>query len=178
MRGRTCASRCAGRASRCSCEAPAPALQVARLRLDHGAGSVGLWARVNDAPGEWAAAVSNVRVTAVAPAPRAPVPPPPPGDVARWEVSAPVPASASPLREAPAASGWAPVAAEDSGLVNLSRAFRAQRGRQAVLARTTLTVPDARRVLAGIGYSDDVTVFVNGVPVYAGVNGRQSPRAR
>ena len=29
----------------------------------------------------------------------------------------------------------------------------------------------ARRVLAGIGYSDEVTVFVNGEPIYTGVNG-------
>jgi hypothetical protein len=29
-------------------------------------------------------------------------------------------------------------------------------------------------VLAGIGYSDDVTMFVNGEPIYVGVNGWDS----
>jgi hypothetical protein len=140
-------------------------------RQSHAAGGVGVWARVNNAPGEWAAAISNVRVTPVAPAPRAPAPPPPPGFLARWEVSAPVADAATPVRAIPDATGWAPVVAEDSGLVNLSRVFKAQRGRRTVLARTTLTSAGEREVLAGIGYSDDVTVFVNGRPVYTGING-------
>jgi hypothetical protein len=68
------------------------------------------------------------------------------------------------------------VTAEESGLVNLNRLFpaRPQQGRFTAFLRTTITAPAARRVPAGIGYSDDVTVFVNGEAVYAGVNGWES----
>jgi hypothetical protein len=38
----------------------------------------------------------------------------------------------------------------------------------------TVSSPTARRLLAGIGYSDDVTVLLNGEPLYRGVNGWES----
>jgi len=43
-----------------------------------------------------------------------------------------------------------------------------------VLARHIIRADTARRVLAGIGYSDDVTVFLNGEPIYVGRNGWDS----
>lgn len=151
-----------------------PVLSVPRLRLDVAAGAVAVWARVNDDPDAWAAAVSNVRVTPAPAARRDEPAAPPPGYLARWDLSEPMPTDAGRQRALPAVSGWSPVTAEDSGLVNLNRHVRAQRGRRVVLGRTTLTAASNRRVLAGIGYSDDVTVFVNGEPVFSGVNGWES----
>ena len=46
-----------------------------------------------------------------------------------------------------------------------------------IFAKHTIRSNTARRVLAGIGYSDDVTVFINGEPIYAGVNGWDSAHA-
>jgi hypothetical protein len=74
----------------------------------------------------------------------------------------------------PSGLDWRPVVAEENGLVNVNRLFRVATGRFTAFARTTANVGVARRVLAGIGYSDDVTVFVNGEPVYSGVNGWES----
>ena len=63
--------------------------------------------------------------------------------------------------------------AEESGLVNLNAVFAAQppQGPFTAYARTFIDASAARRMLAGIGYSDDVTVLVNGEPIYSGING-------
>lgn len=158
-------------------EATKPTLTVPRLRHASASGEVGFWARVNNRPGEWAAALSNINIR---PAPTALARREPAslerGLVTTWEVAGPVPAISRPVDSVPADLKWVPVAVEESGLVNLNRLFPAkpQQGRVTAFLRTTITAPSARRVPAGIGYSDDVTVFVNGEPVYAGVNGWES----
>jgi hypothetical protein len=58
--------------------------------------------------------------------------------------------------------------------VNVNRLFAVQKQRSVVFAKHVIQSDAARRVLAGIGYSDDVTVFVNGEPVYVGLNGWDS----
>jgi hypothetical protein len=149
-------------------------LSVPRLRHAAPAGEVAFWARVNDAPAEWAAALSNIRI---APAARAAAPvsaaSPPSGIVAKWEIAGPVPAARPIVEVLPSILHWVPAEVEESGLVNINRVFRAQpqQGRFTAFLRTIITVPAAGRQLAGIGYSDDVTVFVNGESIYAGVNG-------
>jgi hypothetical protein len=155
--------------------ATTPTLSVPRLRNGTTGGEIGFWARVNDRPQEWAAAISNLqirpassRVTLVPPA-NAPV-----EFVWNWQVSDPAPAEGMVRSLPPAIAKWSAARVEESGLVNVNRLFPVQKGRSVVFAKHTIRSDAARRVLAGIGYSDDVTVFVNGEPIYAGINGWDS----
>lgn len=158
-------------------EATTPTLTVPRLRHASPSGEVAFWARVNDRPSEWAAALSNISIRPAATSvPRTEPALPPPGFVTNWEAAGPAPAASRPVDSIPAGLNWTTVATEESGLVNLNRHFPAkpQQGRFTAFLRTTVNAPVARRLLTGIGYSDDVTVFVNGEPVYSGVNGWES----
>ena len=46
-------------------DAKTPVLTVPRLRNGTTGGEIGFWARVNDRPMEWAAAISNLRNHAI-----------------------------------------------------------------------------------------------------------------
>ena len=153
-------------------EKTTPAVTVPRLRNSSTGGEIGFWARVNDQPLEWAAAISNLRITK-SPAPvtlsapaNAPV-----QFVWNWQVSDPSPAAGAVTAIPDSIAKWSAARAEESGLVNVNRLFPVQKGRSVVFAKHAIRSDAARRVLAGIGYSDDVTVFVNGEPIYVGVNG-------
>ena len=151
-----------------------PALSVPRLRHASASGEVAFWARVNDAPAEWAAALSNIDIRPDAHAvPLSAAPAPPPAMVSRWEVAGPLRATQPIVHAVPSGLNWTTVQPEETGLVNLNRLFRAQpqQGRFTAFLRTTVNAAAAGPVLAGLGYSDDVTMFVNGAPVYSGVNG-------
>ncbi len=152
-----------------------PALSVPRLRQASDAGEVAFWGRVNNRPEVWAAALSNIRITPTDPVSASPAPDPEPGAVTRWDVAGPRPATATgaPL---PAGLDWSALAPEESGLLNLNRRFPVQprNGRQVVFARTTMEAAAAGRVRVGIGYSDEVTVYVNGEPIYTARNGWES----
>jgi hypothetical protein len=164
-------------------EGARPALSVARLR-GPARGSVAFWGRVNERPAEWAAALSNISVRPATAAPpggdSAARPAPPAGTLASWEVAGPVQAAegaggaGGAVTRLPELKGWRAVEAEESGLVNLNRVLRSARGRWTAFARTTVRSRQARTALLELGYSDDVTVFLNGEPVYAGVNGFES----
>jgi hypothetical protein len=152
-------------------DAGKPVLIVPRLRNGTTGGEIGFWARVNDRPLEWAAAISNLQVRRL-PAPvtltaaaNAPV-----QFIWNWQLSDPSPAVGAVLAVPPSVAKWTPARAEESGLVNVNRMFPVQKQRSVIFARHTLRSDSARRVLAGIGYSDDVTVFVNGEPLYVGGN--------
>jgi hypothetical protein len=153
-------------------DAKTPVLTVPRLRNGTTNGEIGFWARVNDRPQEWAAAISNLRITpapaftALSGAVNAPV-----QFVSNWQVSDPVAASGAVLKVPPSLSKWTAARSEESGLINVNRLFPVQKTRSVIFAKQTLRSDAARRVLAGIGYSDDVTVFVNGEPIYLGLNG-------
>jgi hypothetical protein len=158
-----------------------PAVAVPRLRHQPTtAAEVALWARVNDRPTEWAAAISNLQIR---PAPtagrRVAAPAAPAGFVAHWEVAGPVKASEAVAGSIPPGLQWTAAVPEESGLVNLNARFIAQppQGRTTAFARTTIEASAANRVLVGVGYTDDVTVFVNGEPVYSGINGWNSRTA-
>ena len=156
-------------------EAREPVLSVPRLRNGTTNGEIGFWARVNDRPQEWAAAISNLRITpAPARVPLSAAANAPIQFVWNWQVSDPVAAEGKVLGVPASVSKWTSARAEESGLINVNRLFPVQKGRSVIFARHTLRSNAARRVLAGIGYSDDVTVFVNGEPIYAGVNGWDS----
>jgi hypothetical protein len=153
-------------------DAKTPTISVPRLRNGTTNGEIGFWARVNDRPQEWAAAISNLKITkAAAPAALTPAANPPVQFVWNWQVSEPSLAEGA-VRTIPASiAKWTAARAEESGLVNVNRLFPVQKGRSVVFAKHTFRSDASRKVLAGIGYSDDVTVFVNGEPVYIGRNG-------
>ena len=155
-------------------DAKTPVLSVPRLRNGTTNGEIGFWARVNDRPQEWAAAISNLRVTpakatALTAAANAPV-----QFVWNWQLSDPAPASGAVMKVPPSIGKWTAARAEESGLININRLFPVQKERSVIFAKNTLRSDAARRVLAGIGYSDDITVFVNGEPIYTGINGWDS----
>ncbi len=156
-------------------EAKTPVLTVPRLRNGTTGGEIGFWARVNDKPMEWAAAISNLQITrSSSPVALTTATNPPVQFVWNWQVSDPVPAD-SDIKSLPSSiAKWTAARAEESGLVNVNRLFSVQKGRSVVFARHIIRSDVARRVPAGIGYSDDVTVFVNGEPIYAGKNGWDS----
>ena len=155
--------------------ASTPTLVVPRLRHRSATGEVAFWGRVNNRPEVWAAAISNISITPAADAPRLLAPASERGVVTNWQVAGPLPA-ASTVVTVPAGLTWEPMPVEESGLLNINSRVPVQprQGPLAVFARTTIQSATARRVLAGIGYSDEVTVFVNGEPIYTARNGWES----
>lgn len=154
-----------------------PALVVPRLRGPAGKGTVAFWGRVNEQPALWSAALSNISIrpaSAAADTAEAARPAPPAGTLTRWEVAGPLQAERGAVVKLPPLKDWRAAEAEESGLVNLNRHAKAARGRWTVFARTTIKAAEARTALLELGYSDDVTVFLNGEPVYFGVNGFES----
>jgi hypothetical protein len=155
-----------------------PVLVVPRLRGELGVGRVGFWARVNEKPLEWAAAVSNITINVTdstgargSDAPRIAAPP---GTITRWEVSDPVKRDTTANAAVPASARWTPIATEEDGLVNLTRSLGTRRGGWTAFLRTTLTARSAGSVKLDIAYSDDAVVFLNGEQLYGGVNGFDS----
>jgi len=152
------------------------ALVVPRLRGIPARGSVAFWGRVNDAPAIWAAAISNISIRPTNPVetPRPVSPSPPTGTLTSWEVTGSLQKEKGAVLTLPQLKDWRFVAVEESGLVNLNRALGPVRGRWTGFARTIVKAPEARTVLLELGYSDDVTVFLNGELAYTGVNGFES----
>jgi len=150
-----------------------PQLVVKELRRPWAAGAIGLWGRLGGAH------FSNVVVTtsaATAPAPVAAAPPPA-GVIVNWELS-PAWETATVKPDAlPAGSiAWTPARAEASGILNISQfrksvrtaASAAQRSRDIVFARHTITEPAPRRVRLVFAYSDAVHIFLNGKLLFEG----------
>lgn len=154
-----------------------PELVVPRLRGSTKHGTVALWARVNNQPAEWAAAISNVSIRPASPANMTSVsrPDPPAGTLTSWEVTDPIQAEKGAITSLPQIKAWRAGEVEESGLVNLNRVRRdSNTGRLTAFARTTIKAAQAQTALLELGYSDEVTVFLNGEPVYAGINGFES----
>jgi hypothetical protein len=150
--------------------ADAPALVVNDLKHGLSKGAIALY-------GEGAAFFSNFRyepdtVPAFPPAPPVDAVP---GVFADWELSRGFPALLLDTERYPdakmlAEADWRKVAAEPSGLVDVSR-FVAFGGAEpeCVLARTVIR-SDGRRTALKIdfGYSDAISIFLNGALVFAG----------
>ena len=153
-----------------------PALRVRRLRGDVEKGGVAFWARVNNEPEQWAAAISNVRITRreAAPVEAVAADAPPPGVLADWQLASEVHDAKGKVFALPPLSEWKSVAVEESGLVNVTRQIARTRGRKTAYLRTALRADVAELRLLHLGYSDEVTVFLNGKPLYAGVNAWES----
>lgn len=156
---------------------PQPALVVPRLRAIPQKGTVAFWSRVNGQPTVWAAAISNVVIRpATATSSKSDLRPQPPvNTLTSWEAAEPVQAGKEPIVNLPQIKEWRPMEVEESGLVNLNRLRRGSAtGRWTAFARTTVKVTQSQTARLELGYSDDVTVFLNGEPVYTGINGFDS----
>jgi hypothetical protein len=95
------------------------------------------------------------------------------GVVASWELSESFVAEKGAVRALPektVGGKWQKVAAEPSGLVVFERYLKlsGKPERETVLARLTVDSPDARMRRFDFGYSDEVTVFLNGQPLFSG----------
>jgi sugar lactone lactonase YvrE len=97
-----------------------------------------------------------------------------PGLLSTWQLSRAVPATGLNRFVAPAALAapdwaWREVRAEPSGLVNVSRTVaRTGPMPDCVLARTTITAAKAETRRLAFGYSDEITIFLNGTPLFWG----------
>ena len=151
-----------------------PVLAIPRLRGLTAKGRVGIWARVNEKPDEWAAAVATVRVRSRAPEKVAALDTTalPPGTVTGWQVAGPYPApDTTVVPPLPPAPTWIPVAVDEAGLINVTQAIRKPAaGRFVAYLRTTLSSSTEGLVPMEIGYSDDIMIWLNGRPVFQGVN--------
>lgn len=114
-----------------------------------------------------------------------PAPPPgaaetDPGVLKDWRLSTAFPrAEATPEHVASSefqkALEWQTVTCDTNGVVNLTRTLgSAEKDRSAALAKVELWSERAQVKKLGFGYSDDVTIFLNGQPLYSGVNGYSS----
>jgi hypothetical protein len=149
---------------------PGPALAIDELARPEGAGGIGV-----AGPLDGTAFFSNLRWTADEGLALPPAPPrtPMPGILADWELSVPFPALGVEFRQYPtkrvASAAWKPVAADRRGMVDVSRLCpRGSRAGDCVLARARLAAEDDRPLRVQFGYSDIVTVFLNGRPLFSG----------
>ena len=125
---------------------------------------------------------SNVRVQPIAnyrdPAPPVAAKPLPEGLVATWQVSEALTQVAAYDRAANrnwAGVPWHSVAVETNGIANLSKAGPDGDDEQSFIARFSLNSQQARSMPMKFGFSDEVRVYLNGVPLYEG-NDRQGSR--
>ena len=102
------------------------------------------------------------------------------GMITDWELSEVIPPPQVDLTSYPSffatfGTKWEPVTSDASGLVNVSR-YRARSGAgsDCVWARKILVTERKRDVQLSTGYSDTVSVFLNGRRVFSGRSGYQS----
>jgi hypothetical protein len=103
----------------------------------------------------------------------APVPPAAPGTIMRWEVTPAFAPDSGPVRALPGRlreGDWRSVPADGTGLVSFAEHLLIPQGtrRWATLARLRLTSPGEKTVRLDFGFSDEVTVFLNGRPIMSG----------
>ncbi len=156
-----------------------PQLVVARLRREPRSGGLEFSDACPGAPeGERVAAISNVVLRPGY------VPydfgrsttrenPPPTGVIPEWEISESFVPAKGPVRALPEkvlGGRWQNVAAEPSGLVVLEKHVPLPRDveRPAVLARVAVDAAADGVRRFDFGFSDEVTVFLNGQPLYSG----------
>jgi len=175
-------------------DAPEPVLVIDDLKHGYSRGTVGLWAGANGGH------FSNFTYRAAAATPggrpeRRPAPTPA-GVLSRWELSDAFDATGRDAESLPApaelkALKWQAVGVEPPGMVVIDRYRRSpssvpsfaapaertgrREGRKVVFARTLINSDRDQVKRVSLGYSDEVTVFLNGKPVF---NGRSAFRYR
>jgi len=154
-------------------DAKEPQLVVRRLARPAASGYVALRSFVPEGGAEPVTSFANVVVrpdaTDFAFPEMGAEPPPPAGIVKEWLVSEPFVTPDGPITRLPAAGGWKKIETEPSGLLVLLRHIaRPERGKRAtVLAKMALTAEREERIPLHLGYSDEVTVFLNGAPLFS-----------
>jgi hypothetical protein len=161
-------------------DATVPTMVVPELEGARSIGAIGVF---EGTPGGSSDSVlfSNFRYTPRAPvAPVAAAPNAGPGVIRHWSLSATVPVDRSArIDSLPAVARadrtpWQSVDAEPSGILNIAR-YRTMAGaRTLVVARTVIHADRAELRRLNFGYSDDVTLFLNGRPLYGGRNGYEA----
>lgn len=91
----------------------------------------------------------------------------PPGLVRHWLVS-PALSDGEAQAGASATTSWAALAPETNGIVNLARLVKRTKARPNTIARFEVDADKAGSRLLRFGYSDKVTIKVNGEPVFMG----------
>jgi hypothetical protein len=161
--------------------ATVPTMVVPELKGAQSIGAIGVF---EGTPGGSSDSVlfSNFRYTPRAPvvAPMASGPSTSAGVIRQWTLSPAVPVDRSttidslPRVARADRTGWLSVEAEPNGLLNFAR-YRAMTGpRSLVVARTVIHADRAGMRRLTFGYSDDVTLFLNGRPLYTGRNGYEA----
>lgn len=159
-----------------------PVLVVKQLKGKPGKGYVGLWSFLpGKAPadlytGNFANLVIRPDDTPTAYVRETP-PPAASGFLSRWMVSKPFAAPAGGVRGLPRKEAldklqWKAVLGEPSGLVNLSREFALPKGvrKASLYARTTIRSAEAQIKKLNFGYSDEISIFLNGRILFSGNN--------
>lgn len=147
-----------------------PSLVIPRLRHGTSRGSIGVMG-----PSDGSAYFSNFsyRTDDTLVFPAAPPVDEVPGVVRDWQVSRVFDANAIDLEKTPEQQGlnelaWTRLSADARGLVDISRIHARTNPADAVFARSVITTSAAGVRKFDLGYSDVVSVFVNGQPVYSG----------
>ena len=149
-------------------------LDVANLRHGARSGGVGLIG-----PGDGSAVFSDFRWAAADDFDFGPATPvlDPPGVLRAWQLSNAIAfADVDPNRLPDlGALQWTDVESETSGLVDIARFVAAEvPGPPTVVARTTVHADEARTMVLQLGYSDRVTVFLDGAPVFRAISDYRS----
>jgi hypothetical protein len=148
-----------------------PALAISELRLGDGAGYLGL-----RAPANGSVHFANFRFTPAESLDLGPVVvrSRPIGMLASWQLSRPLPTREVSRVVPPSAQDlgglqWRDVTADPQGLVDIARHVRKTGfSTESVFARATIqAAADGVRKLT-FGYSDEITVFLNGAPLFSG----------
>jgi len=158
-------------------DATAPDLEIMYLKHGTSKGAIGLMG-----PKDSTAYFSNFRytITGALEFEEPPAEVTPSGMLTEWEISRSYPAAQVDRTTYPRFfqifnAQWQKVSAEPSGLVNLSwHLERTGPQAQTAFARTVVHATRPQTVQWSIGYSDDVTVFLNGMPVFSGASGYRS----
>ena len=96
-----------------------------------------------------------------------------PGHITQWQLSPPFAVAPGPVAEAPASllatkARWPLFTAEPNGVLAIGRYLVKPENPSATVARLVLRAPAPGRQRLELGYSDFVTVLVNGRPMFAG----------
>lgn len=152
-------------------ESAQPVLEIVELERGKSVGTIGLMTGMDGA-----AFFSNFRTRGEQGLNFPPVPPvdPAPGMIRDWQMSQSFTFSQIDMESYPAAAvwkqlQWQPVRSGVNGIVDLSRKLRRQGPEpETVLVRTIIPAGEKCLKKYNFGYSDIVTVFLNGQPVFSG----------
>jgi hypothetical protein len=148
-------------------------MMIDKLELAASEGRIGI-----KTPIDGSAWISGVKVydSIMTPFPEPhPATPGSPGIITEWEVSNSIPNNfidpSAYYRESGITS-WTRISSENNGLINLTKFVTRDMTQPGwVYARTFLVSSEPTSRVFSLGYSDNVTLFLNGNPVYTGTNG-------